>query len=184
MLSRSSISVFTSTLFDFFLTEAKESPDGEGDDLRRRCILFLARVIEDDFPASDFLGSKYARRAVDAARHAALEERRDDETFVAALEEKKRLSAEADRLAALEAKQRLGRVAALEVKKRRALEEKKRRGAEAKVQRARAAEEARVAEKRRAAEAKAKKERAAARRAAEAMPKRSAIPPWARRAPP
>ena len=48
---------------------------------------------------------------------------------MAALEEKKRRGAEADRVAALEAKKRLGRVAALEEKNHRGLEEKKRRDA-------------------------------------------------------
>ena len=63
--------------------------------------------------------------------HAALKERRDDEAFVAPPEEKKRRDAEADLVAALKAKQRLGLVAALEAKKRCDLEEKKSRGAEA-----------------------------------------------------
>ena len=134
MLSRSSISVFTSALFDFILADAEEEAQKWWNgDLRRRCILCLARVLDDSFPASDLLGSGYAQRAVEAARRAALKERRDDGAFVAALDEKKRRDAEADRVAALEAK------------KRRDLEEKKGRDAGAKVQAACAAEVARVA---------------------------------------
>jgi len=132
VLSRSSISVLTSALFDFILAAAeKEAQEWWDGGLRRRCILFLARVLDDAFPASDLLGSEYGRRAVEAARHAALKECRDDEAFVAALEEKKRRDAEADIVAALKAKKRLNRVAALEANKRRGPEEKKRRNAEA-----------------------------------------------------
>ena len=104
-LSISPISIFTLTLFDFVLAEAEEAAQERWyNGTRLRGILFLARVLGDSFPASDLLGSGYARRAVEAARHAAQKERRDDKAgLVAALEEKKRL----------------GRVAALEEKKRR-----------------------------------------------------------------
>ena len=146
VLSRPSISVFMSALFDLVLAEAKEESQEWWDgDLGRRFVLCLAWVLGDAFSASDVLGSGYARRAVEAPRHAALKDRRDDEAFVAALEEKKRRDAEAGRVAALEAKKRPGRVAALEAKKRRDLEEKKGRDAGAKVQAACAAEVARVA---------------------------------------
>ena len=91
VLSRSSISVFASALFDFIPAEAEEEAREWWDDgPLRGCILRLARVLGDFFPASDLLGSVYAQRAVKAARHASLKERRDDEAFVAALEEKKR----------------------------------------------------------------------------------------------
>ena len=49
-LSISSISVFTSTLFDLILAEAEvDAQECGDDDLRRRCILCLARVLGDDF---------------------------------------------------------------------------------------------------------------------------------------
>ena len=48
-----------------------------GDDgTRCRCILDLARVIDYAFPLSDLVDSGYTQRAVEAARHAALEELR------------------------------------------------------------------------------------------------------------
>ena len=134
MLSRPSIPVFTSTLFDSILAEAEgAAQEQEGDGTRCRCILNPARVIYYAFPPSDLVGSGYARRAVEAARHASLEERREEEAFVAALEEQKRRGPEGARVAALKAKKRLA--AAFEEQKRRdpeaacvaALEAKERR---------------------------------------------------------
>ena len=73
VLSRSSISVFTSALFDFILAEAEEvAQEWRDDGLRRGCILHLAQILDDLFTASGLLGSGYAQRAVEVARHAAL----------------------------------------------------------------------------------------------------------------
>ena len=91
VLSGTSISVFTSALFDFMKAEAQhEDQEWWGDGLRRRCIVRLARVLDDAFTASGLLGSGYAQRAVEAAHHAALKEYRDEGAFVAAFEEQNR----------------------------------------------------------------------------------------------
>ena len=120
VLSRSSISGFTSTLFDSIRAEAEEAAREWGDDgTRSRCILHLARVIDYAFPPSGLVGSGCARRAVQAARRAALEGRREEGAVVAALEEQKRRGPEGARVAALDAKKRRVRVAALEAKERR-----------------------------------------------------------------
>ena len=82
VLSRSSISVFTSTLFDSILAAAEMAAWGDGG-TRCRCMLDLARVIDYAFPPSGLVDSGYAQRAVEAARHAALEERRNAAGLVA-----------------------------------------------------------------------------------------------------
>jgi len=81
---RSPISVFTPTLFDSILAEW-------GDDgTRSGCIIQLAQVLDYAF-FSDLVDSGYAQRAVDAARHAALELK--EEAFVAARDEQTRRDA-------------------------------------------------------------------------------------------
>ena len=195
VLSRPFTSVFTSTLFDSIRAEAEEAAREWGDDgTRSRSILHLVRVIGYAFPPSGLVGSGYARRAVEAARHASLVERREEEAFVAALEEQKRRGPEGARVAALEAKELLAaiyeeqkrrdpeaarvaaleakgrcvRVSAFEAKERHDLEETKRRDLEEKTRRDAEAkvQAARAAEEARAAKAKAKKKHAAASRAA------------------